>query len=195
MFNRDQSEDYRPLFWVSGHPIYVNKLILILNIAAFALVRLRILEDGFAVFAVHLRDEIQADFLGADRFARSCDCAIPEAGLVHLLDHFQYALLAFRFALGQGRQMGNFRGNEKHRGRIFARGDARAATDASGGVHGVISVGLRDGQRIAVRRSARVDRDESTRLDDSVEGAPIRHQIFQHGKSARAPRFNATTCH
>ena len=42
MFNRDQSEDYRPLFWVSGHPIYVNKLLLILNIGGFAVVALAV---------------------------------------------------------------------------------------------------------------------------------------------------------
>jgi len=33
----ERSEDYRPLFWWMGHPIYVNTLILITHIAAFAL--------------------------------------------------------------------------------------------------------------------------------------------------------------
>jgi len=33
----ERSEDYRPLFWFQGHPIYVNTLILIAYIAAFAI--------------------------------------------------------------------------------------------------------------------------------------------------------------
>jgi membrane associated rhomboid family serine protease len=38
MFNRDQSDDYRPLFSVSGHPVYVNTLIVALHVAAFVIV-------------------------------------------------------------------------------------------------------------------------------------------------------------
>jgi membrane associated rhomboid family serine protease len=40
MFNRDQSNDYSPLFWVSGRPVYVNTLIVTAHIAAFAIVAL-----------------------------------------------------------------------------------------------------------------------------------------------------------
>jgi len=41
----NQSEDYRPLFWVGGRPIYVNTLIFALHIIAFTL-------GGIALFAV-----------------------------------------------------------------------------------------------------------------------------------------------
>jgi membrane associated rhomboid family serine protease len=51
MFNRDQSDDYRPLFWVSGHPIYVNRLLLILNIAAFTIVALAVAAEGGGVLS------------------------------------------------------------------------------------------------------------------------------------------------
>ena len=36
MLYHEQSEDYRPLFWVGTRPIYVNTLLLILHILAFA---------------------------------------------------------------------------------------------------------------------------------------------------------------
>jgi len=36
MLYHDRSEDYRPLFWISGRPIYVNTLILILHVLTFA---------------------------------------------------------------------------------------------------------------------------------------------------------------
>jgi membrane associated rhomboid family serine protease len=37
MLYHEQSEDYRPLFWVGGHPVYVNTLLLILHVLAFAI--------------------------------------------------------------------------------------------------------------------------------------------------------------
>jgi membrane associated rhomboid family serine protease len=48
MFNADQSDDYRPLFWVSGRPVYLNTLLVILHIAAFVIVALLVatLGDG-----------------------------------------------------------------------------------------------------------------------------------------------------
>jgi membrane associated rhomboid family serine protease len=51
MFNRDQSDDYRPLFWVSGHPVYVNRLLLVLNIVAFAAVAIATAALGDGVLA------------------------------------------------------------------------------------------------------------------------------------------------
>jgi membrane associated rhomboid family serine protease len=46
MFNRDQSDDYKPLFWTGGRPVYVNTLLLILNIGAFAIVALAVSAVG-----------------------------------------------------------------------------------------------------------------------------------------------------
>ncbi len=36
----EQSEDYRPLFWMNGRPIYANTLLLILHVVAFAVTAL-----------------------------------------------------------------------------------------------------------------------------------------------------------
>ena len=47
--NYDQSDDYRPLFWLSGRPIYVNTLILILHILAFTITALAISFVGAGV--------------------------------------------------------------------------------------------------------------------------------------------------
>ena len=49
MFNRDQSDDYRPLFWVSGRPVYVNTLITALHIIGFAVVAIMVSFFGSAV--------------------------------------------------------------------------------------------------------------------------------------------------
>jgi len=45
----ERSEDYRPLFWAMGHPIYVNTLIFIAHIAAFTLGGLALFTFGGAV--------------------------------------------------------------------------------------------------------------------------------------------------
>ncbi len=42
MLYHDQSDDYRPLFWMNGRPIYVNTLIVILHVATFAALALAI---------------------------------------------------------------------------------------------------------------------------------------------------------
>jgi len=42
MLYHEQSEDYRPLFWMGGRPIYVNTFLLILHILAFAVTALAV---------------------------------------------------------------------------------------------------------------------------------------------------------
>jgi hypothetical protein len=49
------------------------------------------LEDGRAVVAVHLGDEAEADFFGANGFAGAGDGAVAEAFLVHLAGHVEDA--------------------------------------------------------------------------------------------------------
>ncbi len=50
MLYHEQSEDYRPLFWISGRPIYANTFILIVHVIAFVVSALCISYFGF--FAV-----------------------------------------------------------------------------------------------------------------------------------------------
>ena len=59
------------------------------------------LEGAYQVIAVEAGDEVEADFLGADSFAGAGDGAVAEAFLVHGVDHFDDALVAFRLALGE----------------------------------------------------------------------------------------------
>jgi len=42
MLYHEQSDDYRPLFWMGGRPIYVNTLLLIFHVLAFALTALAV---------------------------------------------------------------------------------------------------------------------------------------------------------
>jgi membrane associated rhomboid family serine protease len=49
MLYHEQSDDYRPLFWMSGRPVYVTTLILILHVLAFAGLALAISSLGEGV--------------------------------------------------------------------------------------------------------------------------------------------------
>ncbi|HEV3272498.1 MAG TPA: rhomboid family intramembrane serine protease [Candidatus Methylacidiphilales bacterium] len=51
MLYHEQSEDYRPLFWMGGRPVYVNTLILILHILAFTVVALTVSFLGTGVLS------------------------------------------------------------------------------------------------------------------------------------------------
>jgi len=47
MFYHEQSEDYRPLFWINGRPIYANTLIILVHVTAFVIAALCISHFGF----------------------------------------------------------------------------------------------------------------------------------------------------
>lgn len=51
MLYHEQSEDYRPLFWMNGHPIYLNNLMVVAHVIAFVICALCISYFGLdAVF-------------------------------------------------------------------------------------------------------------------------------------------------
>ena len=52
MFYKDQSEDYSPLFWIAGRPIYVNTFLLLVEIAAFAITALCVAFAGPGVLSL-----------------------------------------------------------------------------------------------------------------------------------------------
>jgi membrane associated rhomboid family serine protease len=51
MLYHEQSEDYRPLFWMGGRPFYVNTVLLALHVIAFAVVALACGAEGPGVLA------------------------------------------------------------------------------------------------------------------------------------------------
>ena len=72
---------------------------------------------------------------------------------------------------------------EQGRRRVLARRHAGAAADALGRVEGGFGDVLGDGQAVAIRSAADVDRRVAAGLDDAVEGAAIDHQVAQTGKA------------
>jgi L-alanine-DL-glutamate epimerase-like enolase superfamily enzyme len=67
------------------------------------------------VIAVEAGDVIDADFLRAGGFALVLVGAVAESFGIHLADHGEHSLVAFRLALRQVAEVGNLGGHEQHR--------------------------------------------------------------------------------
>src|SRR5271157_4152055 len=83
--------------------------------------------------------------------------------------------------------MGDLGADEKSCGGVGAGGDASAATDAGGGVHGEIGVLFADGNGVAVGGAAGGNGDEAASGDDAVEGGAVNGKILDDGEGLGAP--------
>ncbi len=65
MLYHSQSEDYRPLFWFGGRPVYAHVLLIVMHILAMVITALCMSFLGsFAVFEAIVLDTYQAVFAG-----------------------------------------------------------------------------------------------------------------------------------
>jgi hypothetical protein len=87
-------------------------------------------------------------------------------------------------------QVADLRAHEEHRGGVGAGGDAGAAADAGGRVHGGVGLGLGDRDRVAVGAAAGAHAHEAAGRDDAVEGAAVDHEVAHDRDGARAPRLD-----
>src|SRR2546423_11633737 len=87
-------------------------------------IHLPLLQRRHSVFAIEFCDEAGADRGGTNGFALVGVRAMSEAFRVHYAYHFQDAARAFRFALGQRRQVRKLRRRKQHCRRVRACGPA-----------------------------------------------------------------------
>ena len=73
--------------------------------------------------------------------------------------------------------MGDFGGDKEHGGGVFASGDAGAAADALGGVHGFFAVGFGNGKGVCVWGTAGADGNVAAGLDNSIQRRAIHDQV------------------
>jgi membrane associated rhomboid family serine protease len=64
MFFHEQSEDYRPLFWLQGRPIYAHVLLIILHIIAFVVTAICLSFFGGAVYDALVLDTYRVVYHG-----------------------------------------------------------------------------------------------------------------------------------
>src|SRR5581483_8732569 len=129
-------------------------------------------------------------FFGANSFARARHGTIAETFRIHLFDHGQRAAILLGLALREQVEMRSLGGDKKHGRGILAHRDAGAASNASGRIHRAVGNRFPNRQRIAVRGSPGVDRNESARLDDTIEGVAVSDQVFDNREGFGAPGLN-----
>ncbi len=138
------------------------------------------------IVAIHPRDELDGDPLGTGSLAFTKVRARAEVGL-HLFDHATRPLVPLGLALWQERQVRDLGSGEQLTGTVGALGDTSTAADALGRIHGSIRHRFGDGQGIGILRTAGIDRDESTRLDDLVERTAIDNEVLENREGTGAP--------
>src|ERR1043166_4662711 len=94
------------------------------------------------VFAIKLGNKTRANLGWADRFTFVRIGAVAESFRIHHVDHSQHAILSFRMALRQERQVRHFRRSEKHRRSIRTGCCAGAPSDARRRFHSPAGVVL-----------------------------------------------------
>src|ERR1039458_4437554 len=85
--------------------------------------------------------------------------------------------------------MGDFGAGEERRRGVGAHGDAGAAADAGGRVHGALGVLPAHYHGVAVGGAAGGDGDVPAGGDNSVEGGAVHHEVLDHGECLGSPGF------
>ena len=145
---------------------------------------------GAGVIAVELGDHIEGDALGADGLAFADVGATTEAFSVHGADHGEGAAVFLDLTLWEAVHVGDLGGGEEHGGSVGTGRYAGATADTGGGIHGGVGGLLGDGDGVRLHRAARAGSDETTGLDDAIQGGTIDHEVFNNGKGFGAPRLD-----
>ena len=116
--------------------------------------------------------------------------ATAKAQLVHLADHFVYAVGSLDLSLRQQGQMADLGTHKQHGTGILTSRHTGTATDAGRGIHGHVGFMLRNRNRVGIRYAARGSADIASRLDDLVEGGTVHHEITDDRERLGAPGFN-----
>src|SRR5215213_9913338 len=86
--------------------------------------------------------------------------------------------------------MCDFRAREKGSRSVGASSDTRAAPNTCRRIHCQLCIRLRDGYCVGFRHGSGASRYVTARLDDSIKGTTINHQIPDYGKRFRPPGFD-----
>src|SRR5215213_1009796 len=86
--------------------------------------------------------------------------------------------------------MCDFSACEKGSRPVRASSDTRAAPNTCRRIHCQLCIRLRDGHCVSFRHGSVASRYVTARLDDSIKGTTINHQIPDYGKRFRPPGFD-----
>ena len=116
--------------------------------------------------------------------------ATSETKFFHLGNHVLCPSGSLRTSLRKQSEGTDPCGDEQHSRSVLASGYASSATNASGGIHTLLSVLVRNENSVSVLRRTCTDRDESSSLKNLVKGAAIHNQVFDYRESRASERLN-----
>ena len=110
-----------------------------------------------------------------------------EAQFVHFGDHGLGTAGTLDLTLREQGERADARCDEQHGGTVLAGCCASAASYAGSRVHALVRIFLRNGNRVRIGNTARVDADEAACLQDLVVSTTVDHQVFDYREAAAAP--------
>ena len=133
--------------------------------------------DHLAVQASDVGDGL---VLRADSLASTSVGAVTEAELVHLGDHVLHTPGSFYSTLRKQGKLRNLRRYEEHGRTVLTSSYASATADARCAVHSLVSILLRNQDRVGILSLACADRGVATSLDNLIEGIAVYHTVLNH---------------
>ena len=143
-----------------------------------------------SIITIELCDVVCGDGLRADRFTFIVVTAVAKTSLVHRFDHPERTAIFFRFSLRELIEMGGLGADKEHGAGILACGHAGAASDAGCRVKCTVGIFLGDRKGIGIRCRAGSNGNETSCLDNPVEGAAVDYEVSYDRERSSAEGFN-----
>lgn len=140
--------------------------------------------------AVETGDVVDGDSLRALHLAGTGVGAAAEAKLLHLRNHIPGPFGGLWAALRKEGEGADPCGHEQHRRAVLTGGNASSATNASGGVHTLLSILVRDENIVGILGGTSSDRDESASLKNLVKGTAVYNQVLDYRETGASERLN-----
>ena len=141
-------------------------------------------------FTVETGDVVDGDSFRALHLAGAGVGATAETEFFHLRDHIPGPSGGLWTALRKQSEGTYPCGHEQHRRAVLTGRHTSAATNASGGVHTLLSVLVRDEDVVGILGGTSSDRDESAGLKDLVERAAVNYQVLDDRETGASERLN-----
>ena len=142
------------------------------------------------IVPVELCNVVSRNGFRADGLAFILVGAVSKALSVHGLDHFKNAAVFLRLSLGKVVEVRGLCADEKHGAGILTGRYACSASDAGSRIKSSIGVVLGDRGSIGIRSRTGAHGNETTGLNDAVEGAAVDHEVPQDRESLCSKGFD-----
>lgn len=119
---------------------------------------------------------------------------VTEAEFVHLGNHSLCTPLGLRTTLRKKSKRADTGSHEKHCRTVLTGSNTSTATNASGCIHTLFSLVVRNEGIVGILSRTGANRNESTCLKDLVKRATVNNEVLDNRESGTAPRLDSDGC-